>query len=191
MILKYFKFRLSAKAISSSVIMPEDAVPIAFGDGRVASRFSECFSEYWVEHFYGWEKCKNSNQAGFDNICKTSSGDLLVSVRCLTLNGISFQQSSYLGSGRSNSLDTLKKSLDDIHIVVVIDVTGFPWIRMLPIKRDDLLCLLNEGKLPKSRMSQNCFYKVVVDRFYPDIQWTCVEDILTYNIDDGSGISRY
>jgi len=97
MVLQVYNLSFNPKKIGDALCITENQVRDEFSDGRVISRFSE----YWASRLYNFQKCKSSNEAGYDGTITLKLTKIKVGVRSLTKSGIKFQQSKYIGSGRN------------------------------------------------------------------------------------------
>lgn len=129
-----------------------------FKDARVISRFSE----YWAGRLYEYKKIENSNNESYDGIIEIRLlGHIHVSIKCLTQSGIKFQQSKYVGSGRTCDTKKLLASFKNVDFVIIIDITEFPVIKFVPITTKVLIQLVNTGLLTCSGYRKDAFYKQV------------------------------
>jgi len=88
-------------------ITPEQAIG-ALQDGRGAWPFSEI----WGERLYEFIKHSNTNQPASDGAVALSQlGDMNVSVKALTRGGVKFQQSKFVGYGRSGAINSQSHEL--------------------------------------------------------------------------------
>lgn len=149
------KIAFDAQAIASSLRLPLDSVLAAFQDGRGAWPFSEL----WGERLYEFIKHSNSNNPISDGaIALEQLRDFKVSVKALTGSGIKFQQSKYIGIGRSSSKDGLLDSLESCDRVVVVDVTGFPIVSFIPIDATRLVSAAHKDQLTFNGWSKAKLY---------------------------------
>ncbi len=154
------KIKFDPLKIAEPLWLTGEQVLEGFSDARVVSRFSE----YWAAKVYGFVKCKNTNEAGYDGYIdseNTLQGVIAVAIRSIGKSGIKFQQSKFIGSGRKCTVEDLVDSLKHVDYEIVIDITSFPDVLMLPIKSDILLNFVRDGLLKPSGWSKNKFYTVL------------------------------
>lgn len=149
-----YSFTLETEAIAKALAIPESGVMSAFCDGRVASRFSEL----WAAKCFGVIAHKSSNQRSSDGFFPTPDGDRVeIAIRTLTRRGIRFQDSIYMGGGRSCSMRQLKESIRRSDKWYVCDITGFPTIAFYKIKASLLEQWIDDGVLSTSGLSAEKF----------------------------------
>jgi len=145
------KPKLVISSLTFDVALIADALHIgatevveAFGDGRGAWPFSE----FWGRKLYDFIKHTNSNTPFSDGAFALGQlGNAAISVKALTGKGVKFQQSKYVGVGRTSTKETLISSLEACDRVVVVDVTGFPVVRFIPIESTRLVSAAHTGRL--------------------------------------------
>lgn len=150
-----FKLVFDPERIATALWITTPQALKEFQDGRVVSRFSE----YWTEKLYGFKKSDNTNTAMYDGIISNPLiGDMFISVRSLTKTGIKFQQSKFIGSGRSCSISDLKSSLISIDFEIVVDIIDFPTVILSVVSSDRLLQLVDAGKVTPSGLKRDQYY---------------------------------
>ena len=153
-----FKILFDPQQISNALWIDEWQVLKEFKDGRVVSRFSE----YWTEKLYGFKKSNNSNTSGHDGTIENPLfGTLYVCVRSLTKTGIKFQQSKFIGSGRNCTSDNLIESIKGIDFEIVVDIVDFPCILLSAVSADNLLKMIEDGKITPGGLSRIGYYSKV------------------------------
>lgn len=149
---------LNKEKIAASLGLTVEQVIKEFKDARVISRFSE----YWAGKLYDYEKIENSNNASYDGIIKNKLiGNIYISIKTLTNSGIRFQQSKYVGSGRSCDKKKLLDSFMGVDFVIVTDIINFPIIKFIPVKTDILIGLVKKDLLSCNGYKGNKFYKII------------------------------
>lgn len=144
-----------ADAIAKALRLNEPEVVAAFRDGRGAWPFSE----QWGARLYEFVKHGNSNQAGSDGaVALEQLRDVKVSVEALSRNGVKFQQSKFVGSGRSTTKQDLISSLEACDRVIVVDITAFPEVRFVPVDGTKLLTAAHTGQLTTGGWTKPRFY---------------------------------
>jgi hypothetical protein len=88
-----------------------------------------------------------------------------ISVRCFNTNGIKFQKSKFIGSGRHTTPDDLLESLESVERYVVVDLRQFPLLRFYPIDSKLLLRLVRQGKLTASGITSKRFDAWIEESF--------------------------
>ena len=138
-------------AIAAALHVTEAEAVAALSDGRGAWPFTEM----WGQRLYDFIKHTNSNTPVSDGAFALGQlGDAAISVKALTRGGVKFQQSKYVGFGRSSTKETLISSLEGCDRVVVVDVTGFPVVRFIPIDATRLISAAHTGRLTVSGWSR-------------------------------------
>lgn len=141
--------------LSEALKLPVEAVITAFQDGRGAWPFSEL----WGERLYEFVKHSNSNNPVSDGVVALAQlRDVSISVKALTRSGIKFQQSKFVGSGRSSTKEGLLSSLEACDRVVVVDITGFPEVLFIPIEATRLLSAAHRDVLTVNGWSKDRLY---------------------------------
>jgi hypothetical protein len=88
-----------------------------------------------------------------------------ISVRCFNTNGIKFQKSKFIGSGRKATLDDLIESVESVERYVLVDLRQFPLLSFYPIDSKALLRLIRKGKLNVTGIGQARFDQWIADSF--------------------------
>ena len=76
----------------------------------------------------------------------------------MTNSGIRFQQSKYIGSGRTCNKELLLKSLDDVDFIIIVDIINFPQIKFIPVPSSTIIGLINNDSLTHNGYRENSFY---------------------------------
>ena len=79
--------------------------------------------------------------------------------------GVKFQQSKFVGSGRTSTKATLISSLEACDRVVVVDVTGFPLVRFIPIDATRLISAAHTERLTSSGWSKSRLYDWLREKY--------------------------
>jgi len=136
-------------------ISPKEAVE-ALRDGRGAWPFSEL----WGARLYEFIKHSNTNKPVSDGaVALEQLRDVKISIKALTRGGIKFQQSKFVGFGRSTDRDGLVGSLEGCDRVVVVDITGFPTVRFLPLDTTRLVSAVYKDRLTTNGWSRDVLYR--------------------------------
>ncbi len=144
----------SLEEIASALKLTPNDVVEKFRDPRVTS----WFAEIWGERLFAYKKHASSNHPGSDGaIAMGDIGRFDISVRCFNTNGVKFQKSKYIGSGRSAILDELIESIESVERYVLVDLRRFPVLRFYPIDSKALLRLIRQGKLTTSGIGSRRF----------------------------------
>jgi hypothetical protein len=142
-------------------LRPEDVLS-KFKDPRITS----WFAEIWGERLFGYRKHTSSNHPGSDGAMSLGDiGRFDISVRCFNTNGIKFQKSKFIGSGRHTTPDDLLESLESVERYVVVDLRQFPLLRFYPIDSKLLLRLVRQGKLNGSGITSKRFDAWIEESF--------------------------
>lgn len=150
--------RKDAKQIASALEVSVEAVVNGFRDGRVAAPWLE----EWASNLYRFDKHANSNTAYTDGQVETNGiGPIGVQVKSLTQGGVKFQQSKFVGSGRSCEQADLERSIRAVDKFCVVDITQFPFLEFYLIDSKILLTWTLTGKLTCSGLSPNKFRSMV------------------------------
>jgi len=166
---------LDTKRISDSIYISEENARKGFSDGRVVSRFAE----EWSGILYGITLSNNTNKPGSDGDIQTGNillGNVPVGVRSLSENGgIKFQQSKYIGSGRTCTIENLIDSINTIDYEIVVDIADSPRIKFIPIDRTVLLKMISDGVLTPSGFTRKKFYTVLFGRQLTDDEFELIQ----------------
>ena len=130
--------------IAAALKLTPDDVVRKFRDPRITS----WFAEIWGERLFGYTKHANANHPGSDGaIALGTLGRFDISVRCFNTNGIKFQKSKFIGSGRKATQEDLIESIESVERYVLVDLRQFPVLTFYPIDSKALLRLIRNGKL--------------------------------------------
>ncbi len=153
-----YSIKLNEEQLASALMLTIADIRSCFSDGRVASRFVE----HWAERMFGVIKYLNTNHQSSDGYYELADGSKIeVSIRTLTDNGIRFQDSKFMGVGRSCSVSDLKASIRRADQWIVFDITPFPLIRAMKIKCSVLEHWIDMGELTPSGLSYSSFCKLL------------------------------
>ncbi len=142
-------------------LTPHDVIE-KFRDPRITS----WFAEIWGERLFGYKKHLNSNYAGSDGAIQLGDmGRFDISVRCFNTNGVKFQKSKFIGSGRRATPDDLIESIESVERYVLVDLRQFPLLRFYPIDSKALLRLIRLGKLTASGITTRAFDRWIAEAF--------------------------
>lgn len=112
----------SLEDIAAALKLTPNDVLGKFRDPRITS----WFAEIWGERLFGYKKHLNSNHPGSDGaISLGDMGRFDISVRCFNTNGIKFQKSKFIGSGRNTTPDDLIDSIESVERYVLVDLRQF------------------------------------------------------------------
>ena len=146
---------INPQKLANALWLDREQVIEEFTDGRVIARFSE----HWAAKLYGFQKTVNTNDKHDGVLTTMLRGQETFSVRCLSKNGVKFQRSCEYGAGRKGTNEQMKKYLETIDYVVIVDIVNFPFIRLMPVQSNRLVSLVDQGGLTTSGLSYNSFYK--------------------------------
>lgn len=162
-----FKLVFDPRKIADALWITYDQAEKEFKDGRVVSRFSE----YWTAKLYGFEKSDCSNTAGYDGtINNPLIGLLHIGVRSLTKAGIKFQQSRFVGSGRSCTHHDLVDSVRCMDFEIVVDIVDFPCVLLSTVSADKMLSMIEHQELTPSGFSRIKYYSHVFGTTFTGMQ---------------------
>jgi len=151
---------LIPQQIAEALKISVESVTKEFQDGRVISRFAE----YWAAELFGFHKHNGSNIPLTDGELTTPQmGSIKVSVRTLTKRGIKFQQSKFIGYGRSCNKENLIKSIEEVDKFCVVDITNFPKITLVLLDTKVLLRWIREEKLSQVGLNKVKFYTLLLE----------------------------
>jgi hypothetical protein len=179
---------LNPKMISVAVWVSENDANDTFSDGRVASRFTE----KWASRIYNLIMSKNTNNPGSDADIQTGNillGNIPVGVRSLSKAGIKFQQSKFIGSGRTCTIDNLIESIKAVEIEIVVDIADAPKIKFIPIYSKILLKMISDGVLTPNGLTRNKFYTVLFGRQLDDDDFDIVP-IYEQDVEKNMGLEK-
>lgn len=147
--------------IARSLFLSPDDVLEQFRDARLTGRLAEV----WGTRLFGYHRHVNSNQPGSDgNIVLGPIGRYNISVRAFRAV-LRFQQSKFMGSGRTCSQEDLIQSLEHVETFIAVDLRCFPRVLFYPIDTKHLLRLVREGRLTPTGMSSMRFDLWIADTF--------------------------
>jgi hypothetical protein len=153
---------LSLDEIASALKLRPGDVSSKFKDPRITS----WFAEIWGERLFGYTKHISSNHPGSDGAISLGDiGRFDISVRCFNTNGIKFQKSKFIGSGRHATPEDLIDSLESVERYVLVDLREFPLLRFYPIDSKLLLRLVRQGKLTASGITSKRFDAWIEESF--------------------------
>lgn len=150
------KIEFDPNKIADALRIDPEQVVSAFRDGRGAWPFSEI----WGAKLYEFIKHGNTNVPFSDGaIALEQLRDVNVSVKALTRGGIKFQQSKFVGFGRSTDKDGLIASLEACDRVVIVDLTEFPTVAFIPVDGTRLVSAAHKGALTTNGWSKAALRK--------------------------------
>jgi hypothetical protein len=159
--LQVLRVILSRDAIARALMLTGEEVVELFRDARLTGRLAEV----WGERLFRYTRHTNSNFAGSDGrILLGPIGRYDISVRAFS-KSIKFQQSKFMGSGRSCSQDDLIHSLENVETMVVVDLREFPAVSFYPLNTKSLLRLAHSGRLTPGGMSAKRFDAWIAETF--------------------------
>ena len=145
---------LDADSLALALQITKEQTIQAFRDGRVASRFSEL----WAATMFTLYLYQNKNHPSADGYYTLPDNSKIeVSIRTLTARGIKFQDSKFIGAGRSCSMTDLKASIRRTDQWIVMDVAGFPKIDGYKVKCAVLEHWIDAGELTPAGLSYSRF----------------------------------
>lgn len=149
---------IDAAALADALTITEAQVKEAFRDGRVSSRFAE----YWAATMYSLVLYPNKNHPSSDGYYSLPDRSKIeVSIRTLTARGIRFQDSKFIGVGRSCSLDDLKASIRRTDQWIIINVANFPTVEGYKVKCSTLEHWIDAGELTPGGLSYDGFAELM------------------------------
>jgi hypothetical protein len=149
------KIEFDPDEIAAALRIPREQAIAAMRDGRGAWPFSEI----WGEQLYEFIKHSNTNNPFSDGaVALQQLRDVSVSVKALTKGGIKFQQSKYVGFGRSTNKEGLIASLEACDRVVVVDIREFPIVSFIPIDGTRLVSAAHGDVLTVNGWSGTALY---------------------------------
>ena len=142
--LQVVSVKFALDELSIALRLPENIVQSALRDGRGAWPFTEA----WGERVFEYATHANTNEAFSDGLVSLKRlGNMNVSVKALTGGRLKFQQSKFVGSGRSGDKSDLTASLEACDRVVVVDIRAFPLVEFYPLDVPRLLSAAHNGVL--------------------------------------------
>ena len=144
-----------ADAIADALHVSVEDATRKFRDGRVAGQWAEL----WSANLYAYVLHGHANVAATDGaVAAEELGDLGVSVKSLTGGGVKFQQSVYVGAGRTCTTADLIASIAKSDRHLVVDVRAFPTVDFLVLPATWLLNKAHGGLLTASGWSGRRLY---------------------------------
>lgn len=163
--LQIIRVHFDTDVLSDALHISKDEVISSFRDGRGAWPFSEL----WGQRLFEFAKHTNSNEPLSDGLLALERlGDLKVSIKALTKAGVKFQQSKFVGYGRTTTKNDLIASLEACDRVIVVDVTAFPEVDFIPLDTQRLISAAHRGNLTKTGWSRTKFYSWVEITYDPE-----------------------
>lgn len=150
-------FELDGEKIAEALMIPLPQLTRLFRDGRVASKFVE----EWATSLFGVTKHANSNHPSSDAFGKIADEVFEFSIRTLTWGGIRFQDSKYIGCGRSCNMADLKASIRRTDRWLVFDIRRFPEVAAYKLKTSTIEKWIDAGKLTPSGLTSEKFETLV------------------------------
>ena len=139
--------------LARSLFLTSDEVIEQFQDARLTGRLAEL----WGTRFYGYRKHTNSNMAGSDgSIILGPIGRYNIGVRAFR-KSLKFQQSKYMGKGRTCTQDDLIHSLEAIENFIAVDLRRFPRVLFYPLDSKPLLRMAYAKQVTPTGMSAERF----------------------------------
>lgn len=170
-----YKIIFNSKALALCLGMSDDEESTAeekintvFSDGRTASKFSE----HWGAPLYGYDVATNNNEKASDGVMvnkKKGSPPPRISVKTLTKHGVKFQQSKYIGIGRTCTKNDLLTSLSYNYITYVMDVMDFPYVYSTYVLHEQLVECVVYDKLTFGGWNRNQYYNNVFDKPFEEL----------------------
>jgi len=140
-----------------------------FGDARLTGRLAEV----WGTRLYGYRRHTSSNHPGSDGVIQLGPiGRYSISVRSFKAS-LRFQQSKFMGSGRTCSKEDLISSLEGTEVFVAVDLRRFPCVVFYPLDTKWLLRLVREGKLSPAGLSARRFDELIAASFELVLETRC------------------
>lgn len=157
-----------APAIAKALHVPESVAVAKFKDGRVAGQWTEL----WGARLYAYVVHGHANVPATDGAVSAAAlGDLGVSVKSLTARGVKFQQSVYVGAGRSCSQGDLINSISKSDRHLVVDVRAFPTVDFVVLTSTWLLNKAHAGALTPGGWSGGRLYdELSADKLPPEVE---------------------
>jgi hypothetical protein len=146
------KIKINTEELSKILLISQDNIINIFKDGRNFSKFSE----HWCSELYKIQLSKNNNQEGFDGVLENSNKK--VSIKTLSKNGIKFQKSKYIGSGRFCEIKDLIESIKCVDLYIICDNTNFPIINFISLSSDYLINCVKNNILNQNGWNLKQFY---------------------------------
>jgi hypothetical protein len=138
-------------SIAKALKLEPAQITAAFQDGRGAWPFSEL----WGERLFEFVKHSNSNEPSSDGaVALDQLRNVNVSVKALSKAGVKFQQSKFVGYGRTTTKENLIASVEACDRVVVVDITEFPKVRFIPLDGTRLVSAVHNRKLTANGWSK-------------------------------------
>lgn len=145
----------------------EELINQACRNGKTCSQWTEIYAQsinFKIKGKLGRFEMSVKDSKEIDGFLITNNNRYRTSIRSLTLNGIKFQLSKYIGQGRNCNNNDLKHSLSlcDFYIVCDIKKTNF-WTYWL-IDNQTLLDAVNAGHLKPAGYDRFNFFEFL-DRY--------------------------
>jgi hypothetical protein len=161
-----FEARLNIGKIADALCVSEEVALAEMRDARVASRWAE----HWGAQVEAMVKSVNTNEPGHDISGQAGSSNILVSNKCLTKNGVRFQDSRFIGSGRHCTVEDVKSSLDAVELVQVVDISQIPLVLITMVHSRYLRAEIHAGRLGCNGWKASAFYGFVERTYDHNIQ---------------------
>lgn len=161
---------LVIKTMELNVLEMADAACVSFNqlmrelkDGRVCSRYTE----HWSADLFGFEKHSDTNHKDSDGAYEATEDQQaqLVSVKCLTGNGVKFQNSKDVGAGRKCDTAKLLEAINATHKIMVVDITLMPTVRLIPLDSATVARWVKDGRLGVGGLKKQGFSKLLEESY--------------------------
>lgn len=150
-------FELDIEKLEEAIMIPAPQLIALFKDGRVSSKFAE----EWAVSLFDVFKYENSNHRSSDAYGVIGNERFEFSVRTLTKHGIKFQDSKFMGFGRSCTLEDLKASIRRTDRWLIFDIRNFPEIAAYKLKSSTLEHWIDDRHLTQSGLSPEKFERLM------------------------------
>jgi hypothetical protein len=165
-----YRIEVAADDVATATLVSEQDVRGILSDGRGASPWVR----KWCEKIGNLEATGAWDSTGAD----VTGANVAIAVKTLTKQGVRFQDSIYIGGGRSCSPADLMESLNRHELFIVGDTTKAPTFVITPVHSKYLRKEASAGRLTPSGWTAADFERfvrgyyqtrlVVIDRAYLD-----------------------
>lgn len=154
---------LDVLAMANAACVPFSQLLRELQDGRVCSRYTE----HWAAQLFGFDKHINSNQKDSDGVfaATDTEAEAFVSVKCLTGNGVKFQNSKDVGAGRSCDKEKLLAAINATQKIMVVDIMKMPKARLILLDSSMVAKWVNDGKLGTSGLRASTLTKLLESEY--------------------------
>ena len=144
-ILQIQTFTVDMESIALALHVNLNTVFHRLSDGRIAS----AWTEEWASKIYNLKTAESACPRGYDLY---SVDGAKTEVKTLTSNGVKFQRSARIGTGRKCTNKELMKDIGRVEGFILVDITNLPIIKVIRVSSGFIQGLgINQNGLTKEK----------------------------------------